>query len=227
MISLTHHLPTDHASSFHHPDEAGWAIRAVQSVMLVSLTAALLLVLFAPVAAHAQLRVNPTHQFDRYDSSELNDSADRSAESLSLSLYRKRAEWPLRKTRYAAAWQAQLGQGPRLAGPLGSWRGELQIIRSTGRGAQPYGSNYRRGLWALKGSALPYTPLEGTTLFAYSKVGLHYMGSAQQAGQQEGLRLGAGAGMAWQISTGAQLNFELNRIGHNVNVVSMGAQIPF
>jgi hypothetical protein len=204
----------------------GWGVRAVNAVMLVSLVAALLLVLFAPVAAHAQARLN-------YEAPRLEPQReDRWAQDVSVSVYRKRTDQTLsRRMRFGSVWKSQVGQGPRLAGLQGGWHGELQLIRSTSRGPQPYGSNYRRGLWLLNGSSLPFSLHEGTTLTAYSKVGLHYLAaqtaSPQLAGSTGGVRLGVGAGMAWQLPSGSQLSLEVNRIDRSADVVSVGAQLAF
>ncbi|MFM2056026.1 MAG: hypothetical protein RLY71_411 [Pseudomonadota bacterium] len=207
-----------------HP--GGWGVRAVNAVMLVSLAAALLLVLFAPVAAHAQVRRNdvpPRLEPQR---------EDRWAQDVSVSLYRKRTDQALgRRMRFGSVWKSQVGQGPRLAGMQGGWHGEVQLIRSTGRGPQPYGSNYRRGLWLLNGSSLPLSLHEGTTLTAYSKVGLHYLSGSSAgsplAGSTSKVRLGVGAGMAWQLPSGSQLSLEVNRIDRSADVVSLGAQLAF
>lgn len=199
----------------------GWSVRAVNAVMLASLAAALLLVLFAPVAAYAQTRLSDAvaqlaHQRE-----------DRWTQDVSVSLSRKRTDQALRgRSRVNSVWKSQIGQGPRMAGRPGAWHSELQLIRSSGHGAQPYGSNYRRGLWWLSGSNLPFTPQDGTTLSAYSKVGLHYLRPQQEA-PTSGLRLGVGAGMAWQLPSGSQLSLEVNRIDRSADVVSVGAQLAF
>lgn len=238
MISLLQ-LPADLVTSLCAGDAADrsradeaprGAMRTIQAVMLTSLVAVLLLVLFAPAPAHAQPNVveQPRRLSDRIEHVDASEYPAQAPEGLSLSLYRKRPGLKLGKVRYEAAWKAQVGQGPRLAGALGSWSGELQLIRSSSRGVQPYGSNYRRGLWTLNGSSLALTPHEGTTLFAYSKVGLHYLSKASEEGQQDGLSVGLGAGLAWQLPSRAQFSVELSRIGsRGSNVLSLGTQIPF
>lgn len=225
-MTTCQHFSTDYAP---HPDDAGLSrhgLQAVNAVILASLLAALLLVLCAPVAAHAQaqqselLRQNPSA--DERWQQDLRGNAE---------LRQERTDRALRqRMRLVSAWKAQVGQGPRLAGMPGSWHGELQLIRSNGRGPQPYGSNYRRGLWLLNGANLPITPHEGTTLNAYSKVGLHYMAEQSGLGQvasRGGLRLGLGGGMAWQFRPGSQLSIELSRIDRSADVISLGTQLAF
>jgi len=204
-----------------HTHTRGWDVRAVNAVMLASLVAALLLVLFAPVAAHAQARLN-------YEAPHLEPQReDRWAQDVSVSVYRKRTDQALsRRPHFGSVWKSQIGQGPRMAGRPGAWHSEVQLVRSSGHGAQPYGSNYRRGLWWLNGSNLPFTPQDGTTLSAYSKVGLHYL-RPQQDTPSSRLRLGVGAGMAWQLPSGSQLSLEVNRIDRSADVVSVGAQLAF
>ena len=127
---------------------------------------------------------------------------------------------------YGTAFKGFIGKQLTPAGAV-----EAQIMSFGSETYQNFGNSYKRSAWSLGVSGvgqLVVTP----TLRPFGKIGLHMLKSEATgpglSDKKNSVKLGIGAGLAWQMTTDVTLRGEFENIGGSAgDVYSLGLQFRF